>query len=193
MPLQFADRLNNVETSAIRELFKLLGKPGIISFAGGFPDSAMFDVQGIREASNAALEQDKAQLLQQIDNWTAQIKDLAAENAAAEEALSSTPTQLQQARGALQQALQRASDADDANAAAARQIKDLQGQVQALSQAAAEAAGEVEATRAREAAARAEAERLRRDLDAASEVRFPVLFTIAGLCCLLTPLSTCRS
>lgn len=36
MPLQFADRLNNVETSAIRELFKLLGKPGIISFAGGF-------------------------------------------------------------------------------------------------------------------------------------------------------------
>jgi 2-aminoadipate transaminase len=28
--MQFADRLNNVETSAIRELFKLLGKPGII-------------------------------------------------------------------------------------------------------------------------------------------------------------------
>ena len=46
--MQFADRLNNVETSAIRELFKLLGKPGIISFAGGFPDSAMFDVEGIR-------------------------------------------------------------------------------------------------------------------------------------------------
>ena len=45
MPIQFADRLNNVETSAIRELFKLLGKPGIISFAGGFPDSAMFDVR----------------------------------------------------------------------------------------------------------------------------------------------------
>jgi 2-aminoadipate transaminase len=48
---QFADRLNNVETSAIRELFKLLGKPGIISFAGGFPDSAMFDVEGIRAAA----------------------------------------------------------------------------------------------------------------------------------------------
>ena len=54
-PLKFADRLNNVETSAIRELFKLLGKPGIISFAGGFPDSAMFDVEGIREASSQAL------------------------------------------------------------------------------------------------------------------------------------------
>ena len=62
--IPFADRLNNVETSAIRELFKLLGKPGIISFAGGFPDSAMFDVDGIREASNAALAKDPGAALQ---------------------------------------------------------------------------------------------------------------------------------
>jgi DNA-binding transcriptional MocR family regulator len=62
--MQFADRLNNVETSAIRELFKLLGKPGIISFAGGFPDSALFDVEGIREATNAALNQDPGAALQ---------------------------------------------------------------------------------------------------------------------------------
>ena len=60
----FADRLNNVETSAIRELFKLLGKPGIISFAGGFPDSAMFDVEGIREASNTALTEEPGGALQ---------------------------------------------------------------------------------------------------------------------------------
>ncbi|MES2980392.1 MAG: PLP-dependent aminotransferase family protein [Pseudomonadota bacterium] len=64
MPLQFADRLNNVETSAIRELFKLLGKPGIISFAGGFPDSAMFDVDGIREAVNQALTDEPGGALQ---------------------------------------------------------------------------------------------------------------------------------
>jgi DNA-binding transcriptional MocR family regulator len=64
MALPFADRLNNVETSAIRELFKLLGKPGIISFAGGFPDSALFDVEGIREASQAALAQDAGAALQ---------------------------------------------------------------------------------------------------------------------------------
>lgn len=62
--LSFADRLNNVETSAIRELFKLLGKPGIISFAGGFPDSALFDVDGIRQASLAALDQDPGAALQ---------------------------------------------------------------------------------------------------------------------------------
>ena len=62
--LPFADRLNKVETSAIRELFKLLGKPGIISFAGGFPDSAMFDVEGIREAAQAALGAEAGAALQ---------------------------------------------------------------------------------------------------------------------------------
>jgi DNA-binding transcriptional MocR family regulator len=60
--MQFADRLQKVETSAIRELFKLLGKPGIISFAGGFPDSAMFDVQGITEAANKALAEEPGAL-----------------------------------------------------------------------------------------------------------------------------------
>jgi DNA-binding transcriptional MocR family regulator len=64
MPLQFAQRLDNVETSAIRELFKLLGQPGIISFAGGFPDSAMFDVQGVQEAVNQALAQTPGDALQ---------------------------------------------------------------------------------------------------------------------------------
>ena len=63
-PLQFADRLQQVETSAIRELFKLLGKPGIISFAGGFPDPAMFDVEGIRAAANQALSDEPGAALQ---------------------------------------------------------------------------------------------------------------------------------
>jgi DNA-binding transcriptional MocR family regulator len=64
MPLNFAPRLDHVETSAIRELFKLLGKPGIISFAGGFPDSAMFDVEGLREASQRALQEEPGGALQ---------------------------------------------------------------------------------------------------------------------------------
>jgi len=64
MSLQFASRLNNVETSAIRELFKLLGKPGIISFAGGFPDPAMFDVEGIKDASSKALAENPGAALQ---------------------------------------------------------------------------------------------------------------------------------
>ena len=55
MTLHLASRLKNVETSAIRELFKLLGKPGIISFAGGFPDPAMFDLEGIQQATHDVL------------------------------------------------------------------------------------------------------------------------------------------
>ncbi|QNK73173.1 PLP-dependent aminotransferase family protein [Variovorax sp. PAMC28562] len=62
--MQFASRLDNVETSAIRELFKLLGTPGIISFAGGFPDSAMFDVEGLKEASARALNEEASGALQ---------------------------------------------------------------------------------------------------------------------------------
>ncbi|TFY96989.1 PLP-dependent aminotransferase family protein [Ramlibacter rhizophilus] len=62
--MNFAARLDKVETSAIRELFKLLGKPGIISFAGGFPDSAMFDVEGLREASRLALAEQPGAALQ---------------------------------------------------------------------------------------------------------------------------------
>ncbi len=64
MSLPFAARLQNVETSAIRELFKLLGKPGIISFAGGFPDSALFDVAGLRESSQKALTDNPGAALQ---------------------------------------------------------------------------------------------------------------------------------
>ncbi len=61
---QLAKRLDLVETSAIRELFKLLGKPGIISFAGGFPDSALFDVAGLQAASQQALAEHPGLALQ---------------------------------------------------------------------------------------------------------------------------------
>ncbi len=62
--MQFASRLDNVSTSAIRELFKLLGKPGIISFAGGFPDASLFDVEGLRQASEQALSENPGAALQ---------------------------------------------------------------------------------------------------------------------------------
>ena len=64
MSIPFSDRLQWVETSAIRELFKLLGKPGIISFAGGFPDATLFDVEGIQQASEAALRDQPGAALQ---------------------------------------------------------------------------------------------------------------------------------
>ncbi len=62
--MEFAHRLQNVETSAIRELFKLLGKPGIISFAGGFPDPSLFDAEGIRMSADAVLSGQPGPVLQ---------------------------------------------------------------------------------------------------------------------------------
>ena len=39
---KFSDKVKDLEASAIREIFKLLDKPGIISFAGGAPDPELF-------------------------------------------------------------------------------------------------------------------------------------------------------
>src|SRR5215469_1579989 len=40
--------------SPIRELFKYLSEPGMISFAGGYPASELFDVEGLRLAMERA-------------------------------------------------------------------------------------------------------------------------------------------
>ena len=39
---KFSDKVKHLEASSIREIFKLLAKPGIISFAGGAPDPNLF-------------------------------------------------------------------------------------------------------------------------------------------------------
>ncbi len=43
----FAARTARLQPSAIREFLKQLGQPGIISFAGGIPDPALFPVAAI--------------------------------------------------------------------------------------------------------------------------------------------------
>lgn len=43
--------------SAIRELFKYLSVPGMISFAGGYPAPALFDAAGLAEASAQAMSE----------------------------------------------------------------------------------------------------------------------------------------
>lgn len=47
----FSPAFVNPMSSPIRELFKYLSEPGMISFAGGYPDPALFDVEGLQEAS----------------------------------------------------------------------------------------------------------------------------------------------
>ncbi|WP_170469475.1 PLP-dependent aminotransferase family protein [Ruegeria arenilitoris] len=61
----FATRASRMKASEIRELLKLLDQPGIISFAGGIPDPALFPAEGFATAFQAALSpQMQAQALQ---------------------------------------------------------------------------------------------------------------------------------
>ncbi len=53
---KFSDRVKHLEASAIREIFKLLAKPGIISFAGGAPDAALFPKKELAEIAKEILE-----------------------------------------------------------------------------------------------------------------------------------------
>lgn len=56
----FADRMNFVRPSEIREFLKLLGDPEIISFAGGIPEPDLFPVEQI-EAAVASIFADPVQ------------------------------------------------------------------------------------------------------------------------------------
>ena len=47
---RYAARADRITASEIRELLKLLGRPGIISFAGGIPDPALFPRETIAAA-----------------------------------------------------------------------------------------------------------------------------------------------
>lgn len=60
---RFSSVFANPQGSPIRALYKYLSEPGMISFAGGYPDPALFDVEGLREASERAFK-DSAQCLQ---------------------------------------------------------------------------------------------------------------------------------
>ncbi len=56
----FASRAGRMKASEIRELLKLLDKPGIISFAGGIPDPALFPKEAFQRATAAALAEGTA-------------------------------------------------------------------------------------------------------------------------------------
>ncbi len=53
---KFSDKVKHMEGSAIREIFKILGKPGIISFAGGAPDANLFPTEELAEISADVLK-----------------------------------------------------------------------------------------------------------------------------------------
>ncbi|GHG85907.1 aminotransferase-like domain-containing protein [Pseudodonghicola xiamenensis] len=58
----FATRAARMKASEIRELLKLLDQPGIISFAGGIPDAALFPADAFAEAFADALTPERQAL-----------------------------------------------------------------------------------------------------------------------------------
>lgn len=64
MAVKFAERTNNMEGSAIRELLKLTQRPEIISFAGGLPAPELFPVKEMIEVSRKVLEESGTSAMQ---------------------------------------------------------------------------------------------------------------------------------
>lgn len=62
--MQIAERMKGVSGSAIRELFKLLGDPAIISFGGGNPSKSCFPKEEIRKITDDLLSEKSDILLQ---------------------------------------------------------------------------------------------------------------------------------
>ncbi len=60
----FSSRMAKTPRSFIREILKVTADPEIISFAGGLPNPALIDVDGIRKAAAAVLERDGRNVLQ---------------------------------------------------------------------------------------------------------------------------------
>ncbi|MFK5098444.1 hypothetical protein ACI4A6_28910, partial [Klebsiella pneumoniae] len=52
---RYATRADRMRASEIRELLKIMDKPGIISFAGGIPDPALFPLKAAQEAYASVL------------------------------------------------------------------------------------------------------------------------------------------
>ncbi len=62
--MNFAHRTEGVHPSAVREIFKVIGQPGVISFAGGNPDPATFPAADIERLSSQILRKEPALALQ---------------------------------------------------------------------------------------------------------------------------------
>ena len=60
----FADRVSKLHGSAIREMFKLLADPQIISFAGGAPSPALFPSEQLADITAQILKNNPAVALQ---------------------------------------------------------------------------------------------------------------------------------
>ena len=64
MEYQFSDRVKNLTGNAIREIFKLVSQPDVISFAGGLPATECLPADEIKQLSKECIEEDPVGVLQ---------------------------------------------------------------------------------------------------------------------------------
>ena len=64
MAIKFADRMDNLKASEIRELLKFAADPSIISFGGGMPAPELFPVEEMKKVAVAVLEESGQAALQ---------------------------------------------------------------------------------------------------------------------------------
>lgn len=64
MKYKFANRIERVKPSAIRELLRLGGDPAIISFGGGYPDPEIFPIEKLRKVYDQVLQEEGKLALQ---------------------------------------------------------------------------------------------------------------------------------
>ena len=93
--MKFAERMNRVKASDIRELLKLTAKPQIISFAGGLPAPELFPVEEMKQATVAVLEEQGQTALQygQTDGW-APLRAQIAQRLEAKNAIHTDPSNI---------------------------------------------------------------------------------------------------
>ena len=64
MNYKYANRIERVKPSAIRELLKLGADPSIISFGGGYPDPEIFPIDKLRKVYDQVLQEEGKLALQ---------------------------------------------------------------------------------------------------------------------------------
>ena len=60
----FAQRVSRLKPSMIRELMKLMGRPGLVSLGGGLPSAASFPAEALRATAQRVLSQTPREALQ---------------------------------------------------------------------------------------------------------------------------------
>lgn len=91
MPIRFADRMELVRPSAIRDLLRFGADPELISFGGGYPDPDLFPMDQMREVFDGLLGGDRSVLQYTVSDGLPRLREQVAERMARDGVACSAP------------------------------------------------------------------------------------------------------